>query len=251
MRTRRGKRHNISDLLDLLSTRDLTEKQLRDRLVKIITLTIGTIVVVFISLTILGPKFGGLLGIISIHRNDKDEFAQLPPAAPTFADLPSASNSNIININGYAEPGTTIKLFVNGPEKATALTDKEGLFSFINIELSKGNNTIFAKAVNKEGKESENSQIVNISLDDKKPEIEISSPKDTSVVKNLDKRIVVTGKVTKPSTVRINDRLAILGSDLSFEILIGVEEGEVKIKVEAVDDAGNKAEKTLRLIYTP
>ncbi|KKU49252.1 MAG: hypothetical protein UX69_C0004G0027, partial [candidate division WWE3 bacterium GW2011_GWA2_46_9] len=37
--------------------------------------------------------------------------------------------------------------------------------------------------------------------------------------------------------------------DLTFEILLGVDEGSVEVKVTATDKAGNKAEKIIHVTY--
>ncbi|KKU30589.1 MAG: hypothetical protein UX44_C0019G0001, partial [candidate division WWE3 bacterium GW2011_GWA1_46_21] len=97
--------------------------------------------------------------------------------------------------------------------------------------------------------ESPKSETITVISDDDKPEITISSPKDGEAVKNLNRRVTVTGKLNEEATVIINGKVAISRPDLSFEILLGVDEGGVEIKVAATDKAGNKAEKIIHVIY--
>ena len=50
--------------------------------------------------------------------------------------------------------------------------------------------------------------------------------------------------------VKINDKIAIVKPDLTFEFLLGVQnEGNVKITVLAIDEAGNENKKEITVNY--
>jgi hypothetical protein len=232
-----------------LNLNDLSEEELVKRLYIMVAGIIITIAVLLVSFIFFAPKIGGLFGFVSKHYNEKEVTPNIAPVAPVFVNIPESVNEEKVTINGISEPGTTVKLFVNGPEAQTAITDSEGKFTFVDIQLIKGKNILFAKALNSQNKESENSATVEIGFDNTKPEITIDSPKNKTTVRNLDSRVLVTGKVNEKAVVRINDRLAILKPDLSFELLLGVNEGNVEIKVEATDMAGNKADQTINITY--
>jgi hypothetical protein len=68
-------------------------------------------------------------------------------------------------------------------------------------------------------------------------------------VRNLDKRILIKGKLSEKATLKINDKMAIVKPDLTFEFLLGVEEGTIEIKVEATDTAGNVASEKFKVKY--
>ena len=227
----------------------MTETELSRNFLKTSLYLLLTLTLLLLSATVFGPKIGGLLAFISVHRNDVDKTNQVAPNAPIFSNVPKATNQDSLTLNGFSKAGATVKLFVNGPESLTTTADSDGLFTFVNISLIDGVNTIFAKAVDKNNLESASSEVVNIVKDKKAPTVDITSPKDGDVIKNLDKRVAISGKVDKKATVKINDQVAILNSDLTFQVLLGIEEGKTEIKIVATDEAGNKTEKTINVTY--
>ncbi|OGC56797.1 hypothetical protein A2976_01535 [candidate division WWE3 bacterium RIFCSPLOWO2_01_FULL_41_9] len=222
----------------------LSDEQLTQHLMKIVLGTFVFLVVILGSLMFFAPKLGAFFGLLSFRRNDNNKTVVVAPASPVFSDIPPSTKSENLTLNGFTEPGMTIKLFVNGPEAQSTISDNEGLFTFIDVKLIEGNNKIFAKAVNEQGAESDASIIVSILLDNKAPDVSIDTPTNGETVRNLNKRVLVKGTVSELSTVRVNGNLAVQKSDNTYEIVIGAEEGDLEIKVEATDEAGNtKTEK--------
>ena len=232
-----------------LDYRKLSNHELKQRLATLILVNALAVGGMIAAVTLFGPQIGGILAFVSVHRNEKDKNNIWSAASPIFSNIPKATNKEVMTLNGIAKPGSEIKLFVNGPETSSTTTDSEGLFTFIDIGLVEGANTIFAKAIDTDNTESPASEIITIELDKKAPDIQMESPKDGDIVKNLDKRIFVKGKVNEKSTIKVNDKLAILKNDLTFEVILGVEEGDLEIKVEATDEAGNKKEEKLKIKY--
>ncbi|MFC1755943.1 hypothetical protein ACFLZK_01235 [Patescibacteria group bacterium] len=191
-----------------------------------------------IAVNFFGPQIGALFGFISVNRNAEGPKAKVTLSTPSFAELPDATNEEEITIEGYAQKGTNVKIFVNGPEKGETLVGDDGKFVFENIPLIEGRNTLFAKSFQNDN-ESEKSETRVITVDKDKPKIKIEKPKDGDTIKNLNERVLVKGSVNEKAKVRINDRLAVLKPNLSFEFLLGVDEGDVVITVEAIDEAGN------------
>jgi hypothetical protein len=189
------------------------------------------------------PKIGALFGRISVNRNQTITPPQPNTPPPIFIDVPEAVNETKINLKGTSSPKTKIQLFVNGPKQDEVLTDSSGEFLFTNVKLNKGTNTIFAKAGETKSK------VITIDYDDNAPEIEIESPEDGEKVENLNERIEIKGKINEKAQIRINDRIAIQKPDNSFYFLLGVDEGEVEIKVTAIDEAGNKSEEEIKVTY--
>jgi len=210
-------------------------KKLRWSLVGIFAfITCGILILNFF-----GPQIGALFGFISINRNLEIPSANITLNPPSFADLPKATNQDSINIEGHAPAGSNVKLYLNGPEKGEVLTSGDGKFIFENKHLIEGRNTIFARAYDEKGNESEKSETHIITLDKDKPDLDIESPKDGNTIKNLNERVMIRGNVNEKAKIRINNRLVVQKPDFSFEFLLGVSEGSVKIKVEATDEAGN------------
>ena len=140
-------------------------------------------------------------------------------------------------------------IFINGPQVGSVNADAIGTFAFDNVALIEGRNTIFAKAEDAYQNQSEKSQILEITYDTKKPKITITEPKDGATIRNLNQRIVIKGSLDKKCEVKINDKLAVVGANNTFELLLGVTEGDIEIKVEATDEAGNISNETIQVKY--
>ncbi|OGC73086.1 hypothetical protein A2473_02220 [candidate division WWE3 bacterium RIFOXYC2_FULL_42_13] len=226
-----------------------SEEELSKKFIRTMLGIIGLVVFVILALFVFAPTFGSAFGLLSKNRNDTEEAVTVRIRPPTLTNVPTATKDTKINLAGYANEGETIKLFVNGPEVAQTTTGADGIFNFISIELIKGRNTVFVKAVNAKNEESEPGETFTIVLDTEQPKIEVESPKDGSTVKNLDKRITITGTINEKATLKINDRMVIQKPDLTFEYILGVKSGDVEIKIEATDEAGNKNEEIIKVKY--
>jgi hypothetical protein len=235
-------RRNISTDISKLNEEELTK-----RLFIITAITIGLIITVILSFTVFAPTFGSLFKIFS-KKGFGNELV-IKPNAPVLTQVPSATKENKITLNGYGQSGTTIKIFVNGPEKGSTVTGGDGKFTFDNVELIQGRNTVFIKAIDSKNNESDSSSTYTITMDNDAPKIEILSPKKDEVIRNLDKRVTVKGKLNEKSILIINGQTSIVKSDLTFEHVIGVEEGNVEIKIKAIDEAGNEKEEILKVRY--
>lgn len=209
-----------------------------------------TIALVFLSFRYFGPKIGSAFLIFSRYRDDTGPSDTIAPTAPIISRVPEATNKKTLTLNGITEEGATVKLYVNGPEKAETTADRDGLFTFIDIEIGAGNNILFAKAIDENGNESDNSKVYTITFDDEAPEIIILSPNHEEEIKNLNRRILVSGTLNEPGEVKINGRQAVVKADNSFELLLGVDEGEIVITVEAEDKAGNKSKSSITIQYS-
>lgn len=223
--------------------------EMRSRLSKTILGIFAFLCITIIAVSFFGPQIGALFGFISVNRNQQVPEARATVSPPSFVSLPKATKDKSITLEGFSNAGSTVKLFLNGPEKGEVLTGGDGKFVFEGIELIDGRNTIFAKAVASSGVESERSETHVITVDTKAPKIEITNPDSGETVKNLDKRVLVTGEVSEKAKITVNEKLAVQRSDMSFEYLLGVSEGDVEVKVKAVDEAGNESEAKLFFKY--
>ena len=231
------------------ATGKMNEEELYKRLFTTISAILLTLILLFVVFRFFGPKLGSLFGLISVHRNDPAERDKITPVPPIFSLIPKATNKKKLTLNGISEPGSSVFLFMNGSKKSSIITSNDGLFTFTDLELTEGKNTIFARATDKNDNESDDSEKAIVVLDTKKPEIKIDSPVNGETVRNLNKRIEVKGKLNEKANVMINGRVAIVQSDFTFGILLGVEEGNVSIKVVATDEAGNSKDETVFAVY--
>ncbi len=231
-----------------LKFHEYSESQLQKRLATTIFIMLGIVVVLVLSITLFGPQIGSLFGFLSASRYVKVKDTT-PPQMPIIYEFPAKTKESTAAIKGYAEPGSKVKVFVNGPESQSTVADTTGQFSFFDLPLINGKNTIFAKATDEANNDSENSKSVYVEVDTVKPEITIESPKDKSTVKNLDKRVTIKGKLSEKGSLHISDRLVVIKPDFSFEFLLGVKEGTSEIKLIATDEAGNSKEEKLTITY--
>ena len=192
-----------------------------------------------VAINFFGPQIGAMFGFISVNRNKEGPKAKAALSAPSFIEIPNAVKDDVIAVEGFAREGNNVKLYVNGPSIGEVLVGGDNKFIFENVELIEGRNTIFAKAFDGQGNESEKSETHVILVDKDKPEIEIETPKDGDTIKNLNDRVLIKGKINEKATIRINGRLAVQKPNLEFEFLLGVKEGDVVVTVEATDEAGN------------
>lgn len=226
------------------------EEEVKKRLYKTLLATFAFISVMFIGLRFFATDIGSFFGLISRIGKPKVKDDTSAPPPPYFYNAPTVTNKKELSLKGFSEPGSKVTIFVNGPKVATVSADGTGTFAFDNVALIEGRNSIFAKAEDAYQNQSEKSQILEIHYDTQKPKITITEPKDGSTIRNLNQRIVVKGSLDKKCEVKINDKLAVVGANNSFELLLGVTEGAIEIKIEATDEAGNKSNETIKVRYT-
>ncbi len=233
-----------------LNRRVSQEDMLLRKLYKSLGALLGTVLLLVVIFSFFGPQVGSFFLLISKNRNNSGPADTIAPAAPVFSQVPEAVKDKNLTLNGITEAGATVKLYVNGPEKAQTTADNDGRFTFANVELHEGNNTVFAKAADAIQNESEKSKTFSIAFDDKKPEIDILTPNNGEEISNLDRRVLVQGKLNEEADVKVNGRQAVVKSDHTFELLLGVNEGDVEIKIEATDRAGNTSTESVFIKYT-
>jgi len=225
------------------------EEEVKKRLYKTLLMTFVVVGAIFIALQFFATDIGSFFGLISKIGKPKEKDDTSAPPPPYFYNAPTVTNKKELSLKGFSEPGSKVTIFVNGPLTGNASADSTGTFSFDSVALIEGRNTVFAKAEDAYQNQSERSQILEITYDTKKPKIIITEPKDGATIRNLNQRITVKGSLDKKCEVKINDKLAVVGADNTFELLLGVTEGEIEIKAEATDEAGNKSDETIKVKY--
>lgn len=227
----------------------MTEEELYSKLVTTLFAIVVLLGIIFLGFRFFGPKIGSFFGLISVNRNDTGSKDVIAPLPPEFINPTKATNKQIVDLTGSAEPGATVTLFVNGPKKAEVLADQTGEFNFNAISINRGKNSIFATASDAAGNKSEKSETVIIMFDNSKPKITLIEPKEGQQVQNLQNRVLIKGKINEKAEVTINGRIAITRPDNSFELLLGVKEGDVEIEIKATDEAGNTNTKQVEISF--
>jgi len=175
----------------------------------------------------------------------------LPPQVPILNALPEATNKSEIEVSGLTEAGASVKIFLTGQEVKEVVADNEGNFSSGKLKLTLGQNEIYALATDKAGNQSTASNKISVWYDDEPPNLEISQPEDGKTISDEKAKVNILGKTEEGVELRINDHLVILEKEGNFKYSLGLNSGENKILVIAVDKAGNQTEKSLTITYSP
>jgi len=174
-----------------------------------------------------------------------------PPLPPKLQPLPEATNKNTITLKGFAEPGVTVKIFLNGEIVKEVLAEADGSFAAETINLSQGKNNIKAKAGDQAGNESKDSDIIIIDYDKDPPELEIISPENNASFSGEEKEVKIVGKTEAGATLKINGHLIIIDQEGNFSYSLNLSEDENLILFEAIDKAENITEKEIIVFFSP
>ncbi|MBP9719361.1 MAG: hypothetical protein KBD46_02740 [Candidatus Levybacteria bacterium] len=218
----------------------------------IILTVIGMTIIVGLLWKFGVPILATMSYMIAGSKTD-DEIAQKSAyvAPPILNDTYDATNSARVTISGSSITGdTTIALYVNNAKVDATEVNTDNTFSFDTIPLDSGENTIKVQAVTKTNQKSEFSNTVTISYLDKEPSLSIDSPSDGTQFHKDEKSIDIKGKTDAGARVTVNDFWAIVDADGNYTYTMPLKDGDNDIKVVATDEAGNKAEKQIRVNYS-
>ncbi len=174
----------------------------------------------------------------------------LPPQVPILNALPEATNQSQIEVSGITEVGASVKIFLTGQGAKEVVADNEGNFSSGKLNLTLGQNEIYALAIDKAGNQSVASNKISIWYDDEPPSLEITQPEDGETISDEKGKVEIIGKTEEGVELMINDHLVILAKEGNFEYTLGLNLGENNILIIAIDKAGNQAEKSLTVTYS-
>jgi hypothetical protein len=173
-----------------------------------------------------------------------------PPPPPRISTMPPYTKDKDIQISGASEAGSTVTIKIDGHSDIEVTADSEGKFSQT-YSLSEGENLFSFVAKDKAGNKSQETKVYKVILDKKAPEVSISSPSDgQSFTGSSNSQLSVNGKTEAEVRVQVNGRYAIVNSDGSFSITIGLLQGLNIITVKVTDLAGNSTEKVLSVNYS-
>lgn len=174
----------------------------------------------------------------------------VPPQIPALSPLVEATNSAILKIEGYTEGNVVVDVFVNDAQVASTNSDDKGMFKS-EFKLNEGSNKIQVTAKDNAGNSSQ-SVIKTVNFDKKGVEITVDSPKDGSeVFGQNNQNVTFSGKVSKPdASVNINGNYVRLDANGNFSSIVRLSQGDNNVSVKATDQAGNTAEKTVRVKLT-
>lgn len=173
-----------------------------------------------------------------------------PPPPPKFDPQPDATNQKSIKLTGSAEPGSTVKLTLNG-KKYDILAGNDGIFS-VDFGLANGDNTYSGVSVDTSGNTSQGTKTFTISFDNKAPDLTVSNPSDgAQFFGTRQRQLTIQGTTDSSASVTINDRVVSIDNNGGFEYTTTLNEGENKFVVKSMDAASNQSEKDLTVTFTP
>lgn len=164
---------------------------------------------------------------------------------PTIDNLPDATSSAKISIEGTSSENTLIEIYVN-EDKKDELETTDGTFS-TEVTLDPGENIVYVRAQNEKKVVSKDSQLYKVIYVNKAPELLIDSPADGAEVDK--EEITISGSVSDNTTIKVNGLPTIVTASGTFSRAIQLTEGENTITVLATDIANNTIEKQLKVRY--
>ena len=195
-------------------------------------------------------KFASFLTDLRKSSLPVDKSDTTPPAPPRLERLPEATKDAEIIINGVTEEGATVILTLNGKDEEV-IANAEGKFAF-SFPLKKGENEIIAKVKDKAGNESQPTNAILIVFDNETPNLDISYPSDgAQFYGEKDRQLVIKGTTETGVALTINDRLVKVEEDGAFTFATSLGEGANSFNFKSTDKAGNQAEKTLSVNFSP
>lgn len=202
------------------------------------------------------PYFIGSVGLIkNIVKPSKVSAPQVATnssLAPPILNIPyEATNSSQIDVHGFGNPNSKVRLYIDNESKQTIDVASDGSFTFENTDLSFGTNNIYATTVDEQNKESLPSKTLKLIYDNSKPSVKISSPEDGKVISGGDKKVVISGETDPGTQIYINGSQVIVDKDGNFSTDIAINEGDNIISIKAVNTATNSTEIQRKVTYNP
>jgi hypothetical protein len=184
------------------------------------------------------------------HKNETTNTqSQTFIAPPVLDSLPQATSSADIVVSGITSDQQNVNLYINDNFVNTSKSGNDGKFTFRET-VNPGENIIKAKAVVND-RESDFSNTVSVIYKSAPPSLNVTSPSDNQTF-SKDQGMVEVKGVTDPNVrVTVNGYWAITDDNGNYSYNLTLQGGENKIKIIAQDIAGNKAEKEIKVTYSP
>jgi len=187
--------------------------------------------------------------LISSFSNKKEVIEPKNDSFVGFLQLEepiTATNSAQIEISGTAQDYEKVAFYIND-EIVKEVTLRGKTFSEIIEGLVPGENTIYVKAVSKDSKYTDKSDIYTVMYANEPPEISIDSPHDGDTVHSAD--LTISGSTKPGANLQINNQPIVVGFNGSFDTTIRLQEGDNKLHYSATDIAGNSTTLEMNVKY--
>jgi hypothetical protein len=214
--------------------------------------------VVFGGLTVLIIILAVLFGITAFSKiinifnkkSTQTEIQSSTLSTPNLETLPQYTKDESIVIKGTTSPNSTVKVFFNNSSDEASSNDN-GSFA-INVSLTKGANTIYAKTIDNKGNESASSNSYTVNFSNQVPNLTVNSPQNNqNFYGDTQKALNVQGSTDINNQVTVNDHIAIVDPAGKFNYSINLQDGDNNLKIISTDQAGNKKEIDLKVTFNP
>lgn len=229
------------------STRRLSSRN-QKRLIWTVILSAVTLYVVFFW--ILPNLIGGLAILKKPSTPTQTDKADISIAPPVLNIPFDATNSALINFNGFTSPENKVEIYVNGQLQKEISPNSEGNFAAYDIRLDVGSNYITSKSVI-DGKKSLSSKEISILYNSDKPELTLNEPADNTTVNGGDKKINISGQTQANNNIKVNNTIVVLDREGNFASSVKLNDGDNIITISAENRYGNKTEIQRKVIYNP
>lgn len=201
------------------------------------------------------PALVNMAGFVSDIKSTNKPVEQtdiVPPSSPQINVLPEYTKETSIPLSGFAEPGSTVEIFLNNSPLGTTVTASDGSFTFSRINLSQDKNELYAVSVDETGNKSRLSSVIIVTFDNTAPKLDISEPQDgQKFFTDRKRKIKISGQTEAGVTLTVNERLAIVDQNGNFSVDFSLSDGDNTLKIIATDLAGNQTEKDINVNLTP
>lgn len=173
----------------------------------------------------------------------------IPP--PTLDSLPQGTDKDTIQIAGHVSSSKgTVEVYLNDNlYKEIALSGTD--FKLQIKGLKPGENKIEARFVDDTGKTSAFSQSETVNYSKEPPKLDITFPADGASFKRGDEVIEVTGTTDANNLIKVNDFTAIVDDKGNFSYNLRLSEGDNIVTILAINNAGAKTEKKIKVTFSP
>ncbi len=221
---------------------------------RLVLTLLGTVAII-LALVFLGLpaliKFSLFMGGLKGSNEASTAKDTTLPYPPHLEAPYTATNSARITLSGYAEPNSTLEVFLNSESLKKILLKDDGQFEIADVPLKEGENKITAVTKDAADNTSQPSDTLLVIYKKTPPSLEVSEPSDGQGYNGENKKAKISGITEAGATVTVNGRLVMVKSDGSFIYDFPLSNGDNPLKIVATDIAGNQTTVERKVIFSP
>ncbi|MBD3250552.1 MAG: hypothetical protein GF381_03230 [Candidatus Pacebacteria bacterium] len=219
--------------------------KLTKQAIMLILLSLG-VVALFVFVVV--PNVIRLFFSVIDSSSPFEQTDNIPPQPPVISSPVSATSSAKLKIKGYGEPESEVVFVINNDRQKIEEVDQDGQFESL-VSLSEGQNTLSLYSIDRADNESI-AKRYQILVDTQAPELVVDHPQDGAKFELEKNQVVeIRGLTESGAKVYINGRLSMANDEGVFAQRYRLSEGENKLEIRAVDQAGNQTTQELTVSF--